>query len=145
MNRKIKWAVATVGAVALAGILLVPAVKNYAKATVPVPVNTAAVTSVPRYGDFVVPAAASNPAPQYNGNYPPQNFYNYMYGMMGYMMGGYWGGQGQSGTNGQGNYPYYGMMGGFGYQGQSGTQGQYPPPYYNNNGGGGVSGNVYGQ
>ncbi|MDA8334061.1 MAG: hypothetical protein M0Z41_03550 [Peptococcaceae bacterium] len=144
MNRKMKWA-AVVGVVALAAVLLIPQSKPNARAdgnaVVPVPASTAALTIAPQYGDFVVPATDPTTTPQYNGNYPPQNFYRYMYGMMGYMMGGYWGGQGQSGS-GQGNYPYYGMMGGFGYnQGQNGTQ--YPPPYYYNNGG--VSGNVYGQ
>jgi len=149
MNKIFKWAAVAVGVVALAAIFLVPSGRSYARATVPA---VAAVT-VPQYTDNVVSSSTTGTTgtvPQYNGN-NQQQFWNYMYGMMGGMMGGYWGNPGSNGQSSQDNYPYYGMMGGFGsyYPGQAGngTQGQYPSPYYYgySNNGGSVGGSVYGQ
>jgi len=146
MNGKIQRVAAVVGALALAAAFFVPWAQSHGRAAVPASAGT--VATIPSYGDRVVATTDTGPAPtapQYNGNYPPQ-FWNYMYGMMGYMMGPYWGNPGASG-NGPGGYPYYGMMGGWwGYPGQG--NGQYAPPWavpYNNGGSGGVSGNVYGQ
>lgn len=139
MNTRIKRATLAVGVLALAAVFLVPVFRNNAYAGQPA--NAAVLTS-PGYTDTAVASSTPEISTPNSGSYAPQDFRNYMYGMMGAMMGGYWNYQGNSGQSTQGNYPYYGMMGGYwGYPGQ--TVGPYTPPQ-DLNSNGGVSGNVYG-
>lgn len=119
MKHKIKWVGLALGTLALAAVFIVPFARNYARTGQPV--EAAAATPSPYVDNMAATGTPGNTMPS-GATYGPQDFRNYMYGMMNWMMGPYWGGyQGGTGNAPQGNYPHWGMMGGYsGYPGQTG-------------------------
>lgn len=119
MNRKIKRLWFALGILTLAAALIVPVTRNYARANQTI--NTA-TRATPLYTDNATATDTPGNTTSSSGTFGPQDFRNYMYGMMNWMMGPYWSGsQGGADNSPQSATPYWGMMGGYrGYQGQTG-------------------------
>jgi len=131
MNPRIKQVALAVGTLALGTMFLVPVLRHHAQAATAAPVPAAL------YTDTTLTNAAP-PVAAPGSNYATQNYWNFIYGMMGWMMRPYWNYQGNGTYSAPGYYPYHGMMGGYwGYPGPKG--GPYPAPPSP----GSVSGSVY--